>query len=57
MNISEFRDYHERVAARLRSVAATATTAAMKARLLQQAEEHECLARSENTHVELDAAS
>jgi len=57
MNISEFRDYHERVAARLRSVAATATTAAMKARLLQQAEEHERLARSENTHVELDAAS
>lgn len=57
MNISEFRDYHERVAARLRSVAATATTAAMKARLLQQAEDHERLARSENTHVELDAAS
>ena len=57
MNISEFRDHHERLAARLRSVAATATTAAMKARLLQQAEDHERLARSENTHVELDAAS
>ena len=58
MNISGFRDYHERVAARLRSVATTATTAAMKARVLAQAEEHERLARSETaSRPELEQAS
>ena len=57
MNRSEVRDYHERVAARLRSVAATATTAAMKARISQQAEEHERLARGEPSSLELEKAS
>jgi len=41
MNTIEFRDYHERLAARLRSLAATATPPAMKARLLEEAAEHE----------------
>jgi CYTH domain-containing protein len=41
----EFRDYHERAAARLRAVAATATTAAVRARIIEQAEQHERLAR------------
>jgi hypothetical protein len=45
MSKSEFREYQERVAARLRFVASTATTAAMKARLLEQAEKHARLAR------------
>jgi hypothetical protein len=44
MNRSEFQEYHERVAARLRSLAETATTPAMKARLLEKAERHEQLA-------------
>jgi len=40
MNTVEFRDYHERLAARLRSLAATATAPTMKARLLEEAAEH-----------------
>lgn len=36
-------DYHERQAAHLRALAAVSTTAAIKRRLLQQAEEHERL--------------
>ena len=40
-------DYHERQAAQLRVLATTATTAAMKARLLQEAEKHEQMARGE----------
>jgi hypothetical protein len=44
MNQSEFRNYHEREAARLRSLLATATTPALRARLLEEAEKHEQLA-------------
>ena len=47
MTKSEFRDYHEREAGRLRSLAETATTAAVKARLLDKADEHERLATEE----------
>ena len=39
--------YHKRQAARLRELAATATTAPVKAHLLQEAEEHERMARGE----------
>lgn len=38
-------DYHERQAAHLRALASSATTAALKARLLKEAEEHEQMAR------------
>ena len=40
-------DYHERQAARLRELAATATTGPVKARLLREAEEHEHIAHGE----------
>jgi uncharacterized protein YigA (DUF484 family) len=53
MTEREFRNHHERAAARLRSVAANATTSCVKARLNAQAEEHEQLARQ---LAELDAA-
>jgi hypothetical protein len=45
MNQSEFRTYHEREMARLRSLAADATTPALKARLLDEAEKHDRLAQ------------
>lgn len=41
-------NYHERQAAHFRALASTATTARVKARLLQEAEQHEQMARSEN---------
>jgi hypothetical protein len=41
---SEIREHHEREAARLRSLAAAATTGAMRARLLAEAEKHAQLA-------------
>ena len=44
MDQIEFRNYHERVAARLRSLAATTTTAALKAQLTEKAKKHERLA-------------
>jgi hypothetical protein len=44
MNKSEFREHHEREATRLRSLIANATTPALKARLLEEAEKHELLA-------------
>jgi hypothetical protein len=44
MNIAESRDFHKREADRLRSLAAKATTAPLKARLLGKAEEHDQLA-------------
>ena len=44
MDQIEFRNYHERVAARLRSLAATATTAAVKAQLTEKAKKHAQLA-------------
>jgi len=40
-------DYHERQAARLRELAATATIGPVKARLLREAEEHEHIAHGE----------
>jgi hypothetical protein len=57
MKQSEFVEYQERVASRLRAVAATATTAAMRARLLDQAEKHDRLARGESEPAELERAS
>jgi hypothetical protein len=45
MDQSEFRTYHEREIARLRSLAASATTPALKARLLEEAEKHDRLAK------------
>jgi hypothetical protein len=43
MDQIEFRNYHDRVAARLRSLAATATTAALKTQLTEKAEKHKQL--------------
>jgi hypothetical protein len=40
-------DYHERQAAHFRALAASSTTASIKARLLKEAEEHERLAETE----------
>ena len=37
----DFRHHHRREAARLRSLATTATTEAIKTRLMEEAEEHE----------------
>jgi len=51
MNLSEYR-HHEAEAARLRSAAATATTAALRARLLEEAQKHELLARGERAVTE-----
>ena len=48
-------DDHTRQAAHLRALAATATTARVKARLLKEAEEHERLAGEERE--ELDASA
>ena len=53
MTEREFRYHHERRPARLRAVAASATTAGVKARLNAQAQEHERLARQ---LAELDVA-
>ena len=41
----DFRNHHRRAADRLRSLAATATTEAIKARLLEEAENHERVAQ------------
>ena len=43
--MTDFIDYHRGEAVHLRNLAASATTNAVKARLLEQAEEHERLAR------------
>jgi|HubBroStandDraft_6_1064221.scaffolds.fasta_scaffold5216300_1 hypothetical protein len=53
MDQIEFRNYHDRVAARLRSLAATATTAALKTQLTEKAEKHKQLARGEDEAAEL----
>jgi hypothetical protein len=45
MNKSELREHHEREAGRLRSLAANATTSALRARLLDEAENHDLLAK------------
>ena len=47
----EVPDYHERQAAHLRALAANATTANVKARLLREAQEHEYIARGETEPV------
>ena len=41
----DYREYHQRAAARLRSLAEHSTTKAIKARLIAEAEEHERIAR------------
>jgi hypothetical protein len=51
MNQSEFRGFHLREAARLRSLVANATTPALKARLLEEAENHELLALGERQQL------
>jgi hypothetical protein len=43
LTLVELREYHENKAVQLRSAAASATTPALRARLLAQAEEHERL--------------
>jgi hypothetical protein len=40
-------DYHERQAAHFRALASTVTTRRVKTRLLQEAEQHEQIARGE----------
>ena len=45
MNQAEFRTYHEREAVRVRTLAANTTTAALKARLMEEAEKHDQLAK------------
>jgi len=47
-------DYHERQAAHFRSLAETATTGPVKARLVREAEEHEQIARGEPVVVFTD---
>jgi len=44
MDKSELRNIHEREAVRLRRLIASATTPALKARLIEEAEKHEELA-------------
>ena len=46
MNLELSAEFHRRVAARLRAVAATATTTPLKERLIQQAKKHD-VARGE----------
>ena len=43
----EVPDYHQRQAARLRSLAATATTLKVKSRLLDEARQHEDISRND----------
>jgi hypothetical protein len=45
MTRSEYRQQHQREAARLQSLLANATTAQMRARLLEEFNKHEHLAR------------
>ena len=52
MKRSEFQDYHSREAARLRRLIANATTSAVKAWLIEEAEEHERLAYGLRAAVE-----
>ena len=52
----EVPDYHERQAAHLRALAANATTANVKDRLLKEALEHEYIARSETEPVSASEA-
>jgi hypothetical protein len=56
--IPDFLDHPRRKAARLRSLAATATTEAIKTRLLEEAEQHERIAQlaEDPERVEQEAA-
>ena len=57
MRKAEFQNYHARGAARLRSLIAVATTPAVKARLIERAEESERLAygfADDEVEVELE---
>ena len=54
MNAAESREFHQREAARLRSLAMEATTAPLKARLLGKAEEHDQLAGEGYIRIEID---
>jgi hypothetical protein len=42
---ADYREYHQQLAARLRSAAEHSTTKAIKARLIAEAEQHECIVR------------
>jgi hypothetical protein len=55
-NTTNYQEYHARIAARLRGIAAGATTIAVKARLLSEAEEHERIARGQEEPVHGQAA-
>jgi hypothetical protein len=57
MEPSAFRNYHRRKAARLRSLLTTASTPALQARLLKDAEEHERLAQLDDEVLEPQRAS
>jgi hypothetical protein len=43
----DYREYHQQLAARLRSAAGHSTTKAIKARLVAEAEQHERIVRGE----------
>jgi len=47
MAIVDYREYHQQLAARLRSAAEHSTTKAVKARLIAKAEQHERVVRDE----------
>ena len=53
---TRYQLYHERIAERLRGIAADATTMVVKARLLSEADEHERLARVPDEATHEDAA-
>ena len=44
---ADYREYHQQLAARLRSAAEHSTTKAIKARLVAEAEQHERIVRGE----------
>ena len=44
---ADYREYHQQLAARLRSAAEHSTTKAIKARLVAEAEQHERIVRDE----------
>jgi hypothetical protein len=52
MNKSEYQEYHDREAARLRRLIANATTPAVRGRLIEQAEEHERLAEGSDENAD-----
>ena len=44
---ADYREYHQQLAARLRSLAEHSTTKAIRARLIAEAEQHERITRDE----------